>query len=114
MKCEFCGGEIPYDTSQCPSCGAPCEEIKSPVSSPQSSDANSPESDDSGAVKNFVSVDVSFLKSSNSALDEDRKAMTDFITKEDDSDYPIAKKGCLLLFVTIVAITGVVSFMFFK
>lgn len=105
MKCKFCGRSISYDTSQCPSCGAPCDEISSPASDrPQSSDVSASKTDDPGAVKKFGSVDVSFLRSSKAGPAEDEKLLNDFIKKKNDPDHAIAKTGCIFAIVLIAAI----------
>ena len=53
MKCEFCDSVIPYNVSQCPSCGAPCKFIPAPEKEDKEENRSS-DSDSHSAPKQHV------------------------------------------------------------
>ena len=65
MKCDFCGGEIEYETSFCSHCGAPCKYIERPIDVCKNEEKIiTIEANDPDDLRPMSSPDISFLKQS--------------------------------------------------
>ena len=66
MKCEFCGSELGYESTECPHCGAPCQFIEYPKKNSIREDcfASSADvaKDDADNLRPMGSADLGFLK----------------------------------------------------
>lgn len=57
QQCDFCGSSIPYETTQCPSCGAQCEFILKPESSKGNDVTKGDSNSISSAKRHVVSME---------------------------------------------------------
>ena len=65
MKCEYCGGELDYDSSECRYCGAPCPRIPAQSVDADSNGNGRDKAGTAGKDADDVSArgpDVSFLR----------------------------------------------------
>lgn len=113
MKCEFCDSVIPYNVSQCPSCGAPCKFIPAPEEESEEENQSSDSDSHSAPKQHVVSMeDVAvpiqssqpkgFLDDLESELNEVEQT-----TKEDQKNRAV---GCIVLSIILI----VVAFILWK
>lgn len=111
IKCEFCDSVIPYNVSQCPSCGAPCKFIPAPEDEEKTpfndSDSNSSPKQH---VVSMEDVDIPIQSSQNESFLDDLESELDEVEQTAQEDQRNKVVGCTVLSIILI----VVAFILWK